>query len=60
MKVKILVDELPKKSNECVFSELIHWTSKYTCKLKSGMYSRCHLDLGEECPFLTKGNLNND
>lgn len=60
MTVNIVVDELPEKPSECPFSELIHWTSKYACKFRSGMYSRCHLDCGGECPFLTKGELSDD
>lgn len=27
-------------------------TSKYACMFKSGLYSRCQLDAGKECPYL--------
>lgn len=48
----IIVDELPKTSKECIFSEYIQMTSKYKCMFQHGMYSRCCLDHGEKCPYL--------
>ena len=53
--MKVLVDELPEKSKDCIFSEYIAMTSKYKCMFKSGMHSRCKLDMGRECPYLKKG-----
>lgn len=42
---KVLVDNMPKKPKDCPFAEYIGMTSKYACRLKSGMYSRCDLEL---------------
>ncbi len=53
--MKVIVDKLPEKSKDCIFSEYIAMTGKYKCMLKSGMYSRCSLDMKEECPYLKKG-----
>lgn len=50
--MKVIVDKMPKKSKECIFSELINMTSKRKCMFKSGMYSRCNLETGEECTYL--------
>lgn len=50
--MKILVNELPNSSKECLFAEYISMTSKYKCMLQQGMYSRCNLDCGKECPYL--------
>jgi hypothetical protein len=52
--MKVIVDELPDKSKDCLFAEYINMTSKYACMFRSGMYSRCKLDCGGECPFLKK------
>lgn len=52
--MKVIVDELPDKSRDCLFAEYINMTSKYACIFRSGMYSRCKLDCDEECPFLKK------
>ena len=54
--MKVIVDELPKTSKECIFAEYIHMTSKYKCMFRQGMYSRCVLDSGEKCPCLKKGD----
>lgn len=51
--MKIIVDKLPEQSKECIFAEYISMTSKYKCMFLPGMYSRCKLDLGEKCLFLT-------
>lgn len=53
--MKIIVDELPTLSKECLFAEYILMTSKYKCMFQSGMYSRCNLDTKENCPYLKKG-----
>lgn len=50
--MKVIVDEIPKISKECIFSEYIQMTSKYKCMFQQGMYSRCKLDHGEKCPYL--------
>ena len=60
MKPKIIVDSFPEHLSQCLFSVLINWTGKYTCKLRNGTYSRCFLELGKECPYLKKGEINND
>lgn len=62
--MKVIVSELPHKSEDCVFAEYIGMTSKYKCMFQFGMYSRCNLDCGEECPYLKvagcmKGENNN-
>lgn len=51
--MKVIVDKLPEQSKECIFAEYIPMTSKYKCMFLPGMYSRCKLDLGEKCLFLT-------
>lgn len=53
--MKVIVDELPDKSKDCIFAEYIGMTSKYKCMFQSGMYSRCNLDCGKECPYLKRG-----
>lgn len=53
--MKVIIDELPTLPKECPFAEYIQLTSKYTCMFKSGMYSRCELDMGKECPYFKKG-----
>ena len=53
--MKVIVDKLPEKSKDCIFSEYIAMTSKYKCMFQSGMYSRCNLDTERECPYLKKG-----
>lgn len=52
--MKVIVDQLPKTSKECIFAEYIQMTSKYKCMFQHGMYSRCNLDCGEECPYLIR------
>ena len=52
--MKVIVDELPDKSKDCLFAEYINMTSKYACIFRSGMYSRCKLDCDEECPYLKR------
>lgn len=54
--MKVVVDELPDMSKDCIFAEYIGMTSKYKCMFQSGMYSRCKLDCGEECPYLKGEN----
>ena len=46
---KILVDVMPTKAKECPFAEYIAMTSKNSCRLKTGMYSRCSLECGDTC-----------
>ena len=53
--MKVIVDELPDTSKNCIFAERIGMASKYKCMFKSGMYSRCSLDTKENCPYLKKG-----
>lgn len=53
--MKVIVTELPGASKDCIFAEYINMTSKYKCMFQSGMYSRCKLDCGEECPYLKRG-----
>lgn len=53
--MKVIVSDLPVKSEDCIFAEYIGMTSKYKCMFQSGMYSRCNLDCGKECPYLKKG-----
>lgn len=53
--MKVIVDELPDTSKNCIFAEYIGMTSKYKCMFKSGMYSQCSLDTKENCPYLKKG-----
>lgn len=57
--MKVIVDELPDTSKNCIFAEYIGMTSKYKCMFKSGMYSRCSLDTKEICPYLKKGETQN-
>ena len=57
--MKVIVDELPNASKDCIFAEYIGMTSKYKCMFKSGMYSRCSLDTKEICPYLKKGETQN-
>lgn len=52
--MKVIVTKLPDKAEDCIFSEYIAMTSKYKCMLQSGMYSRCNLDCGKECPYLKR------
>lgn len=54
--MKVIVSELPVRSKDCIFAEYINMTSKYKCMFQSGMYSRCKLDCGEECPYLKRGS----
>lgn len=56
--MKVIVNELPNCGRECIFAEYIPMTSKYQCKFRSGMYSRCHLDVSEECPYLEETGRN--
>ena len=52
---KIVVDILPKKSEECPFSEYWITTRIAECKITTrmtGMHSSCKLEHGEECPYL--------
>lgn len=55
--MRVIVDELPDKPEDCLFAEYIGMTSKYKCMFKHGMYSRCNLDCDKECPYLKKGEL---
>lgn len=50
---KILVATMPKKPKDCPFAEYIGMTSKNACRLKSGMYSGCDLELDNTCYKLT-------
>lgn len=52
--MRVIVTELPNKAENCIFSEYIAMTNKYKCMLQSGMYSRCNLDCGQECPYLKR------
>lgn len=52
--MKVIVSDLPVKSEDCIFAEYIGMTSKYKCMFQSGMYSRCKLDYGKECPYLKR------
>ena len=52
--MKVIVSDLPVKSEDCIFAEYISMTSKYKCMFQSGMYSRCKLDRGETCPYLKR------
>lgn len=54
---KIVVDVLPTSGKECPFGELLEMTSKYKCKFQTGMYSRCNLDCGKDCPYLTTAEI---
>lgn len=47
--MKVIVSDLPVKSEDCIFAEYIGMTSKYKCMFQFGMYSRCKLDYGKEC-----------
>lgn len=53
--MKVIVDELPDTSKNCIFAERIGMTSKYKCMFKSGICSLCSLDTKENCPYLKKG-----
>lgn len=49
----IAVDaQIPTKPEECPYSEYWEMTSRYKCKLLSGLYSRCDLDRGAKCEQL--------
>lgn len=50
--MKVIVDELPKSGDECIFSEEIQLTSRYKCMFIQGIYSRCRLDSEGKCPYL--------
>lgn len=50
---KITVDILPKKADDCPLSDYWAMTDKTECKIIPGIYSRCKLELGIECPYLT-------
>lgn len=50
--MKIIVDELPKVPEDCLFAEYISMTNKYKCMFRHGMYSRCDIDPEGECPYL--------
>lgn len=50
---KILVDVMPITAEQCPFAEYIAMTSKNSCRLKSGMYSRCDLECERVCDKLT-------
>lgn len=50
---KITVDILPKKAEDCPLSNYWAMTDKTECIIIPGMYSRCNLELGIECPYLT-------
>ena len=56
--MKMIVDELPEKSKDCIFAEYIDMTGKCICMFLSGMHlhSRCKLETGEECPYLATAN----
>lgn len=55
--MKVVVDEIPKSGEECLFGELISMTGKYKCMFKTGLYSRCNIDCREECRHLVSGKL---
>lgn len=50
--MKVIVDKMPDKSEECLFSEEIQLTSRYKCQFQRGIYSRCNLECGKECNYL--------
>lgn len=50
--MRVVVDEIPKSGEECLFGELIGMTGKYKCAFKTGLYSRCDIDCKEECRHL--------
>ena len=45
---------MPSKGDDCPFSELIQFTSKYKCMFQIGQFSRCNLDCGMNCPYLVE------
>lgn len=49
---RILVDFLPRKPEDCPFSEFINMTSKTKCILMKGLYSRCNLECSKKCDKL--------
>lgn len=53
--MKVIVDELPDKSKDCIFAEYIGYDQQIQMQFQSGMYSRCNLDCGKECPYLKRG-----
>lgn len=54
--MKIIVDKLPEESEKCLFSEKIEFTGKRACMFRSGLYSRCLLEMNEKCPYLLEYN----
>lgn len=46
--MKLIVNELPDKSKDCLFSEYVDMTGKYACIFQSGMYTQCQLNCGKE------------
>lgn len=52
--MKLIVNELPDKSKDCLFSEHVDMTGKYACIFQSGMYTQCQLNCGKECPYLKR------
>ncbi len=54
--MKIIVDEMPRKPEDCNFFKEDYTIDK-RCALRIGMSTDfgCRLERGEECPFLKAG-----
>lgn len=50
--MKILVDKIPEKSAECLFSERLPFYAQYPHCSLNGNY--CRLNSDERCPFLVE------
>lgn len=52
--MKVLVDEIPKRASDCIFSEYEFECVYRECKLTEG--ALCSLEYGEECEKLLPMN----
>lgn len=50
--IKILVDRMPSKAEECPFAEYMGIANKHACAFKDGLYSRCKIEMNKECDIL--------
>ena len=53
--MKILVDKVPKREDECFFSEYDGYFGGFLCLVRTQGTEWCVLEKNEECPYLKAG-----
>ena len=56
--MKILVDKVPKREDECFFSEYDGYFGSFLCLVRTQGTEWCVLEKNEECPYLKVGGRN--